>query len=128
LRRELAGYLPDHCEPAEQMIIAEKRYREQGPVSSTHKSTPHSALGRRGPDVRHFDRPRHLRQLSGGAFPFADRWCEHRVHDLDLELLGRPWCEDLALIIVLVNDPGVGPRELRRPRYDRSQHRLEIQC
>ena len=36
--------------------------------------------------------------------------------------------EDLALLIVLVDHPGIGARELRGPGHDRAQHGPEIEC
>src|SRR4029453_2654857 len=87
----------------------------------------HSALGGRYQDVRHLDRLLYLREPSGRSFPFADRRGEHRLDDLRLKMLGGAWYEDLALLIVLVDDARVGARELRGPGHDRAQHGPKVQ-
>ena len=127
LRRKRASGLPDHGEAAEQAILADEGNREQGPVSGANERTTHSALGGRCQDVRHLDRLLYLREPSGRSFPFSDWRGEHRLDDLGLEMLGGAWHEDLAWLVVLVDHPGIGARELRGPGHDRAQHGPEIQ-
>ena len=127
LRRELARGLPDHGEAAEQVILADEGNGEQGPVSGAHERTTHPTLGGCFQDVRHLDRLLYLRESSGRSFSFADRRGEHRLDDLGLKMLTGAWHEDLALLVVLVDHPGIGARELRGPGHDRAQHGLQIQ-
>src|SRR5262245_11273643 len=43
-------------------------------------------------------------------------------------MLGGAWHEDFTVLVVLVDHPGIGARELRRPGHDRAQYGLKIQC
>src|SRR5262249_13915904 len=58
---------------------------------------------------------------------FSDRRSEHGFDDLSLEMLHRAWHEDLALLVILVNDSGIRARELRGPSHDGAQDGAEIQ-
>jgi hypothetical protein len=128
LQGKRPGGLPDHGEAPEQVILADQRNREQGPVAGPHQRAPHPAVGGgRRQDVRQLNTLLDLRELSGGAFPFADRGGEHRLDDRSLEMLSGARHEDLAVLVVLVDHAGIGARELRGAGHDRAQDGGEIQ-
>src|SRR5207245_6596440 len=64
---------------------------------------------------------------SGRSFPLSDGRREHRLDDVGLKALGGARQEDLALLVVLVDHPGVGARELDRPADDRREDGVEIE-
>jgi hypothetical protein len=114
LWRELSSGLPDHGETADQVIFAEERHREKGPLSGAHERSAHSAFSRRFQNVRHLDRLLYLGEPSRRSFSLSDRRREHRLNDLGLKMLGGAWREDLALLVIFIDHTGVSARQLRR--------------
>ena len=80
-----------------------------------------------GANVGQLDRLAHLRQTSGRALSFPNGRRHERLHDVVFEALGCAGLEDLALLVVLVNHPGIRVGKLGGSRDDRAEHRLKVE-
>jgi hypothetical protein len=124
---ELAGRLPEHGEPADQLILAHEWHREQRSIPGTDQRIAHRDLRLLRPDVGELDRRHQFRQLPRRALPLAHRRRHERLYDLRFEMFRGTGLEHFALRVVLVDHAGIRARQRRRARDDRREHGLQIE-
>ena len=128
LRRELPGRPPIDDEPADDVVLAQHRHRQQGPIARAQQrvaqTAPVDALLR---DVRDLDRLAVLGHPPCRALTLADGRRPEQLHELVVEILRGQKVEFFPRLVELVDRARVGAGELVRAGDDRRQHRLEVE-
>jgi len=106
LGRELPRRAPVDDEPADDVVLAKERYREERAIPGAHDRVTHRRLIRSVlQDVGDLGRLARLRHAPHRAFSLADERRAQQLDELRVDVLGGAQVERLRGLVVLVDAP-----------------------
>ncbi len=108
VRREFPGRAPVDDEPADDVVLAQERHRQERAISRAHERLAHPRLIHGVlKDVGDLRRLARLGHPAHRAFPLADRRRAQQLDELRVDVLGRAQVEGVGVLVVLVNGAAI---------------------
>jgi hypothetical protein len=128
LRRELAGGLPGHGEPADEVLLTEQGDGQERPRPGAQQDLAERApVGPFLGDIGDLDRLATRRHAPQDAFTLSDRRPAGQSDDLGVDVVGSAQVKRLGGLVVLVDRAGLSADELVGVRHDGLQHGLQVE-